>query len=166
MTTKLGTLCYIRRDHPEHGPQTLMLHRIKKANDMHAGKWNAPGGKIEPGETPEACVIREVKEETGLDVVEPQLRGLLTFPGFVGLGESEDDWYGFVYTATRFSGDLIDSPEGVLAWIDSDQLLDLNLWAGDKLFLRWLAEGKFFSACFRYEHEELVDHSVVFYPSL
>lgn len=76
---KLATLCYIKKD-----GKTLMLHRIKKKNDMHEGKWNGLGGKFEPGETPEDCVIREIEEESGLNIIKPRLRGLLTFPEFGG----------------------------------------------------------------------------------
>jgi 8-oxo-dGTP diphosphatase len=151
---KLGTLCYVRQHH-----QTLMLHRIKKANDMHAGKWNGLGGKLEPGETPEQCVIREVYEESGLRLVDPVLRGVLTFPAF----DDFDDWYCFVFVAQTFTGELIDSPEGVLAWIDDAALLDLNLWAGDKIFLRWLDQPHFFSGQFRYRNGQLIEHHVIFH---
>lgn len=151
---KLGTLIYIR-----HNQQTLMLHRIKKQNDMHAGKWNGLGGKLELGETPEACAIREAYEESGLHMINPVLRGMITFPGFNG----EDDWYTFLFTCNEFTGELIDSNEGVLAWIDNDKLLDLNLWEGDKIFLRWLDRPAFFSGWLKYVDGKLVDHSVTFY---
>lgn len=136
---KLATLCYVKT----HG-QTLMLHRVKKQNDMHAGKWNGLGGKLEPGETPEACVIREVREESGLTITDPVLRGLLTFPAFA----NNEDWYAFVFVARHFSGQLIDSPEGRLEWIDDERLLDLNLWEGDRIFLRWLDDDAFFFRSF------------------
>jgi len=152
---KLATLCYVRAS-----DKTLMLHRTKKENDMHAGKWNGLGGKLERGETPEECAIREIREESGLLVRNPRLRGVLTFPQF----SQGEDWYAFVFTATEFSGTLIDSPEGVLAWIDDDKLLDLNLWPGDRIFLRWLEQDRFFSAKFEYVDGEFVDHAVVFYP--
>ncbi|MFN8444057.1 MAG: 8-oxo-dGTP diphosphatase [Caldilineaceae bacterium] len=151
---KLGTLIYIR-----HNQQTLMLHRIKKQNDMHAGKWNGLGGKLELGETPEACAIREAYEESGLHMIDPVLRGMITFPGFKG----EDDWYTFLFTCDRFTGELIDSNEGVLAWIDNDKLFDLNLWEGDKIFLRWLNQPAFFSGWLKYVDGKLVDHRVIFY---
>ena len=152
-TLKLGTLCYVKQK-----GKTLMLHRIKKENDMHAGKWNGLGGKLEPGETPEECVIREVYEESGLTIRNPRFHGMLTFPGF-----DNDDWYGFVFTATDFSGTLIDSPEGVLQWIADDELLDLNIWEGDKVFLKWLARDDFFSGKFVYKNNKLVEHDVRFY---
>jgi 8-oxo-dGTP diphosphatase len=83
-----------------------MVHRNKKPNDIHEGKWNGLGGKFEEGESPEECVIREVLEESGLTIRSPKLHGMLMFPKFKG-----NDWYVFVFTATEFSGDLIDSPE-------------------------------------------------------
>ncbi len=153
---KFATLCYVRA----HG-QTLMLHRIKKANDMHAGKWNGLGGKLIPGETPEECAIREVQEESGLTLINPQWRGILTFPSFA----NDEDWYAFVFVGTEFTGELIDSAEGVLAWIDDERLPELNLWEGDPIFLQWLEQERFFSGRFLYRDGRLVEHSVVFYPS-
>ena len=92
---KLATLCYIRKDH-----HTLMVHRIKKENDMHAGKWNGLGGKLEPGETPEACATREIWEESGLRVKNLILRGVITFPGFA----ADEDWYTFLFVIDDFEG--------------------------------------------------------------
>ncbi len=151
---KLATLCYVRA-----GGKTLMLHRVKKPNDMHAGKWNGLGGKLEAGETPEECVIREVYEESGLNIQRPELKGVLTFPAF----NDDEDWYAFVYVAKQFSGTMIESPEGVLAWIDDHRLPELNLWAGDLIFLRWLEGKDFFSAKFVYQQGELTNYDVVFY---
>jgi len=153
---KLATLCYLKAD-----GKTLMIHRVKKENDMHQGKWNGLGGKLNPGETPEECVIREVREESGLVIREPLLKGFLTFPQFA----NDEDWYAFVFVARDFSGEMIDSTEGVLKWIDDDQLLDLNLWAGDYIFLPWLESPGFFSGKFVYRSGILVDHSVRFYNS-
>lgn len=151
---KLATLCYVKANH-----RTLMLHRIKKQNDMHAGKWNGLGGKFLPGETPEQCVIREVQEESGLMLYKPLLRGILTFPAF----KNEEDWYTFVFVAHEFTGELIDSNEGVLHWIDDAALLTLNLWEGDKIFLKWLDQNSFFSGQFVYLAGQLSEYSVVFY---
>ena len=136
-----------------------MIHRVKKENDDHAGKWNGLGGKLEPGETPEECVIREMREESGLAVRNPSLRGVLTFPGF----SKDEDWYVFVFVVTEFSGDLIDSSEGDLQWIDDSEILKLNLWEGDQLFLKWMDNGKFFSGKFTYRNGRLADHEVVFH---
>jgi 8-oxo-dGTP diphosphatase len=151
---KLATLCYVRKN-----GKTLMIHRVKKENDYHQGKWNGIGGKFDQGETPEECVIREVEEETGLKIKSPHLHGLLTFPMFDGI----DDWYVFVYTVDEFEGKLIDSSEGNLAWIPNDELTNLNLWDGDKYFLPWLFENKFFSAKFIYEDGKMKDYNVTFY---
>lgn len=154
MVMKLATLCYVR-----HNGKTLMLHRIKKANDMHAGKWNGLGGKLLPGETPEQCAIREVQEESGLTLIDPVLRGIITFPGF----NNDEDWYCFLFIGQAFTGELIDSPEGVLAWIDDAALPDLNLWEGDRIFIPWLDTDAFFSGRFTYLDGQLQDHGVVFY---
>jgi 8-oxo-dGTP diphosphatase len=151
---KLATLCYIRNN-----GKTLMIHRVKKVNDYHQGKWNGLGGKFDQGETPEECVIREVEEETGLNIKSPHLHGLLTFPMFDGI----EDWYVFVYTADEFEGKLIDSSEGNLAWIPNNELTKLNLWDGDQFFLPWLFQDKFFSAKFIYKDGKMKDYSVTFY---
>lgn len=152
---KLATLCYVKKD-----GQTLMIHRIKRADDMHAGKWNGLGGKLEAGETPEECAIREVFEESGLRVRSPRLRGFLTFPAFA----KEEDWYAFVFTITEFAGELIDPAEGKLAWIPDERLSELPLWEGDHIFLPWLDRDVFFSAKFVYQDGRLVEHQVNFYP--
>ena len=151
---KIGTLCYINNGH-----KTLMLHRIKKKNDIHEGKWNGLGGKLESGESPEECVIREVYEESGLIIKNPNLRGIMTFPKF----DDIDDWLVFLYTATDFNGDLIESNEGALKWINNNEILNLNLWEGDKIYLDWLNQDKFFSAKFIYKKRSLKDYNVIFY---
>jgi 8-oxo-dGTP diphosphatase len=150
---KLATLCYVKQS-----GNTLMLHRVKKANDIHAGKWNGLGGKLEPGESPEQCVIREVREEAGLEIVCPRYHGLLIFADFAG-----DDWFVWVFTAEEFSGDLIESSEGHLKWIPDDEVTSLNLWPSDAIFLPWLDSGKIFSARFQYHGNEMFGHNVVFY---
>ena len=121
-----------------------MVHRNKKPNDIHEGKWNGLGGKFEAGEKPEECVKREVQEETGLVIQNPHLHGLLVFTNFKG-----NDWYVFVFTAAEFTGELTESsPEGKLEWIDDDKLTSLNLWESDLIFFPWIKDGKFFSAKF------------------
>lgn len=135
-----------------------MLLRNKKKNDVHEGKYNGLGGKLEAGESPYECVVREVKEESGLDI-KPALRGVMTFPLFT----PGEDWYVFLYTADDFSGELIDSPEGELEWVEDEKVPGLNLWEGDRHFLKWLYEGHCFSAKFTYKEGKLVDHSVAFY---
>lgn len=151
---KLTTLCYIKNN-----GKTLMLHRIKKHKDIHEGKWNGLGGHIEQGETPEECVIREVFEESGLIIKKPHLRGILTFPLFDGV----EDEYAFLFTATEFDGNLIDSSEGILSWVDDSEVLNLNLWEGDKIFLQWLEDGRFFSGKLVYKDGKLIEHEVIFY---
>ncbi len=136
-----------------------MLYRNKKENDYHEGKWNGIGGKFELSETPEECAIREIKEETGLSVKDPELKGMITFPLFDG----KDDWYVFLFVVNNFSGELIDSPEGKLEWIPDDKITELNLWDGDKIFLEWLNQNKFFSAKFNYEGKNFKDYTVNFY---
>jgi 8-oxo-dGTP diphosphatase len=149
----LATLCYIK----QHG-KTLMVYRNKKPDDIHEGKWNGLGGKFEAGETPEECVRREVLEESGLIIQNPHLHGLLMFPRFKG-----NDWYVFVYTTDEFQGELIDSPEGRLEWIEDDRLTSLRLWESDHIFLPWLKEGKFFSAKFEYEGDVMQTYQVTFH---
>jgi len=151
---QVSTLCYLKKD-----GRTLMLHRIKKQNDVHEGKYNGLGGKFLPGETPEECVAREVKEESGLLIQKPQLRGVMMFPAF----KDNEDWLVFIFTASEFSGTLGDCNEGRLEWIEDNKLLSLNLWEGDKLFLQWIEDNKFFSAKFIYKNKQLVDHRVTFY---
>lgn len=152
---KLAVLCYIR-----HNGSTLMMHRNSRPEDMHFGKWNAPGGKIEPGETPEECVVREVFEETALAVENPRMRGILTFPAFNG----EEDWYVYVFAAEKFSGNLKKScPEGDLHWIKDSDLMTLSLWEGDRVFMKWLDGNKFFSGKFTYSASGFESYSVVFY---
>jgi 8-oxo-dGTP diphosphatase len=151
---KLATLCYIRR-----GGKTLMMHRIKRAGDMHYGKWNGLGGKMHLGETPEECVIREVKEESGLILSKPVLKGFITFPAF----DQFEDWYVFVFMGREFTGSLIECREGNLEWIDDAKLAELDLWEGDHVFMPWLEQERIFSARICYDQGRLSGHEVVFY---
>jgi len=145
---RLTSLCYLERD-----GKYLILHRTKKQNDENGDKWIGVGGKFEPGETPDECALREVKEETGLTMTDFVLRGLIIFVS--------DVWgleYMYLYTATRWTGKLTDCDEGELVWLDKRELLKKNLWEGDKLFLRALDERKeFFIMKFRYEGERLAE---------
>ncbi|MEE9118675.1 MAG: 8-oxo-dGTP diphosphatase [Calditrichia bacterium] len=156
MNMKLATLCYLRQNN-----KTLMIHRVKKKNDIHQDKWNGLGGKFHPGETPEECVIREIEEESGLRIRNPKLKGFLTFPEF----SASEDWYVFVFVATQFEGKMIDSTEGNLQWIDNDQLLNLNLWGGDRFFIEWLDKDVFFSGKFYYKDGDLLDHNMVIHSN-
>lgn len=151
MGLKLATLVYVR-----DGDKTLMLH---KAKGYQKGKWNGLGGKFDAGESPEACMKREVFEESGLSVETAQLKGFITFPDFDGL----DDWYTFVYVVTEFSGELKASDEGSLEWVPNEKILDLNIYDGDRIFIPWLKGNRFFSAVFRYDAGAFEDYEVVFY---
>ena len=152
---KLATLVYVRA-----GDMTLMLHRNARPADVHYGKFNGLGGKFEPGESPEACMRREVLEESGLIVERAELKGILTFPDFAG----GDDWYAFVFVVHAFSGLLsVHPPEGELVWVPTAEIPALPLWEGDRIFLPWLDEPGFFSGVFRYRDGQLCDHEVQFY---
>lgn len=151
---KLAVICYVRKD-----GQVLMTHRNKKEGDYHKGKWNGLGGKFEAGESPEECARREIKEESGLIAEELKFRGFITFPLFDGV----EDWHVFLFTVDKFSGSLTESPEGDLEWIPQDKIFDLNLWEGDKTFLSWIFEEKFFTAKFNYKNGKFIDYSANFY---
>ncbi|MCB9799077.1 8-oxo-dGTP diphosphatase [Candidatus Nomurabacteria bacterium] len=139
---KLATLCYLQKD-----GKTLMIHRNKKSNDMHRDLYNGIGGKLEDGESPEDCAIREIHEETGLTVTHPTLKGMLTFPAH----GSRESWYVFVFVANEFSGNLIDPSEGTLKWIDNGTLATLPLNAGDYIFMPYLQKSGIFSGKFVYD---------------
>ena len=144
---KETTLCYIKKDN-----KYLMLHRIKKVNDVNKDKWIGIGGRIEDGETPEQCILREVKEETGLTLTSFDYRGIVRFRS--DECEAEDM---HLFTADGFEGKLIDCNEGVLEWIDRDNLYKLPMWEGDKLFLGLIRTyTKFFDMILRYKGSKLV----------
>ena len=143
------TLCYI-----EQGRDYLMLHRVKKTVDENKDKWIGIGGKFEEGESPEDCLLREVREETGLTLKRWRCRGIVTFVS--------DQWgteYMHLFTADGWEGTLrTDCEEGELEWIDRDRLLTLPIWEGDKIFLRLLDEGApFFSLKLRYAGDRLAE---------
>ena len=154
MKTIVATLCYVK-----FNGKTLMMHRNKKQGDVHKGKWNGLGGKLEPGESPDECVVREIREESGLSIRDPRLRGVLTFPEF----KPGEDWLVFIYTASRFDGDLGSCAEGELEWVEDAKLMKLPLWEGDHIFLPWLDRDRFFSGKFTYLDGRLARHEVSFY---
>ena len=127
---KATTLCYIEKD-----GCYLMLHRIKKKKDVNEGKWIGVGGHIEENESPDECILREVKEETGLTLQNCIPRGLVTFVSDTYEGE----WM-HLYTATEFKGELIECSEGILQWIAKEEIGKLNLWQGDRIFLSLLTK--------------------------
>ena len=144
---KLTSLCYIQRD-----SEYLMLHRVTKENDCNRDKWIGIGGKFEDGESPHECVRREALEETGLVLEQLRFRGIVTFVSDVW--ETE---YMHLFTCTGFSGTEHPCDEGVLEWIDKKALYDLQLWEGDRIFLRLLEEEQpFFSLKLVYRGETLV----------
>lgn len=155
---KLATICYV-----DNGEALLLLHRNKKENDVHAGKWIGVGGKFEAGESPEECAKREIFEETGLTATKLELKGVITFPEFT----PGNDWYTYVFRVPGFEGQVTENcPEGELEWVPYDQVLSKPTWEGDLTFLSWILEGKpFFSAKFSYRDNLLEDQSVVFYET-
>ncbi|MCQ2510252.1 MAG: 8-oxo-dGTP diphosphatase [Lachnospiraceae bacterium] len=149
----LTTLCYIEKDE-----KFLMMHRVSKKQDANAGKWIGVGGHFQEGESPDECLLREVQEETGLQLTSYSLRGIITFVS--------DEWgyeYMFLYTADGFEGSadeesLAACTEGHLQWIPKEQIMDLNLWEGDRVFLKLLLEkAGFFTLKLVYRGEELIE---------
>ena len=142
------TLCYIENDRDEY----LMLHRVKKKNDVNQDKWIGVGGKFEEGESPEECLLREVWEETGYTLTRYRLRGVVTFQA--------DPWpaeYMFLYTADGYTGELKECNEGDLQWVPKDQIESLPIWEGDKVFFRLLREDRpFFSLKMVYQGDKLM----------
>ncbi len=142
------TLCYIRR-----GGDTLLLHRVKKENDENRDKWVGIGGKFEEGESPEDCLLREVREETGLTLEAWRYRGIVNFVS--------DEWgteYMHLFTSDAFHGEVKDCDEGVLEWLPWERLPQLPIWEGDKIFLRLIDEdAPFFSLKLRYVGDRLVE---------
>ena len=145
------TLCYIEKD-----GKYLMLHRIKKENDLNQDKWIGVGGKFEDKESPEECVVREAFEETGLTLTEFDYRGIVTFVSDVW--ETE---YMHLFVGKSFEGTLKECDEGVLEWVEKSKIKDLPLWEGDKIFLDLLdKEVPFFSLKLVYQGDTLIEHKL------
>lgn len=148
MGMRLTTLCYI-----EDNGKYLMLHRTKKKNDQSQGKWLGVGGKMENGESPEDCMRREVREETGFTVTDYIFAGVITF-----ISDIYEAEHMFIYVVTGFTGGMIECNEGDLAWIDKQEVMKLNLWEGDRIFLKLLSEERYgFSIRYVYHGDELVE---------
>lgn len=147
MKSQLTTLCYI-----EENDSYLMLHRTVKANDENHDKWIGVGGHFEGNESPEECLLREVKEETGLTLNDWSFRGIVTF-----ISDDHPAEYMHLFTSSNFTGKLCPCNEGDLEWVKKSEISSLNLWEGDKIFLRLLAEGApFFSLKLVYKDGVLV----------
>ena len=143
-----STLCYILR-----GDEVLMLHRVKKQNDINKDKWIGIGGKFEFEESPDECLLREAKEETGLTLTSWRCRGIVTFLNEGGEGE-----YMYLFTADGFQGELIECDEGNLEWVSREFLGTLPMWEGDKIFLDLLwQDALFFLLTLRYRNDRLVE---------
>ena len=153
--TNLTTLCYIEQD-----GKYLMMHRVKKAHDINHDKWIGVGGHFEPDETPEECLLREVREETGLVLTAYRLRGLVTF-----LSDVCEPELMCVFTADAFDGEMIECDEGELAWVEKSDVLALPTWEGDRVFLERFLSGdeRFFSIKLRYEGDKLVEKKITDY---
>ena len=132
----LSTLCYMEKD-----GKYLMLHRTVKKNDVNKDKWIGVGGHFEADESPEECLLREVREETGYTLTSYRFRGIVTFVSGDGVTE-----YMHLFTADGFTGTPTACDEGVLEWVPKDEIDNLNIWEGDKIFFRLLrADAPFFS---------------------
>ena len=142
------TLCYVTR-----GDEVLMLHRVKKKNDINKDKWIGIGGKFEGEESPGECLLREAKEETGLTLTSWQCRGVVTF-----ISEGEIGEYMYLFTADGFEGALADCNEGDLQWVKRDFLDSLPKWEGDQIFLDLLwQDAPFFLLKLRYRDGKLLE---------
>lgn len=142
------TLCYIEKD-----DKYLMLHRVKKANDLNQDKWIGIGGKFEPQESPEQCNRREAYEETGLTLGKCNYRGIITF-----VSNKWPTEYMHLFTCNDFSGEIKECDEGVLEWVDKKEIYTLPLWQGDKIFLKLIENPNtpFFSLRLQYADDTLI----------
>lgn len=148
---KNTTTCYIEKNR-----KYLMLHRVKKKNDMNKDKWIGVGGKFEEGESPEECMLREVKEETGLILNSYELRCIVTY-----VSDKYETEQMYVFTSGDFCGELIECNEGTLEWIDKEKILNLNIWEGDKFFIEKIQkDDNFFTLKVEYEGDKLVKHKI------
>ena len=142
------TLCYIRREE-----QYLMLHRIKKENDLNHDKWIGIGGKFEDKESPEDCLLREAREETGLTLTHYRYRGIVTF-----VSDLYPTEYMHLFTADGYTGQIKECDEGVLEWIPKEKLLEIPHWEGDEIFLDLIdRDVPFFSLKLCYRGDTLVE---------
>ncbi len=149
----ITTLCYLERDN-----KYLMLHRTKKEIDINRGKWLGVGGKLEDNELPEQCLKREVFEETGYELENYEFKGLVIFKY-----NKDEPLFMYLYTSSSFFGTQKECSEGELKWIDKNKILSLNLWEGDRIFLKLLFENSnFFYLTLNYENDNLIDSKLEF----
>ncbi len=151
--SQLTTICYIKKQ-----DSYLMLHRVKKENDINHDKWIGVGGHFEHGESPEDCLLREVKEETGLTLNTWSFRGIITF-----VYDNDPAEYMCLYESDDFSGTIKECDEGVLEWIKISDLLNLELWEGDKIFLKLMQDNErsFFSLKLIYNKDGILTEAVL-----
>lgn len=141
-----STLVYLENAAGEY----LMLHRVKKKNDINHDKWIGVGGGFERGESPEECALRETREETGLTLTDYRYRGIVTFDC-----AGQETEYMHLFTADRWTGELIECDEGDLEWVPKANVQQLPIWEGDKIFFRLLEEDRpFFSLKLSYDGED------------
>ena len=149
-----STLCYVLRKNSSGEQDVLLLHRVKKAGDLNQGKWIGIGGKFEEGESPEECLLREAKEETGLTLTSWRYRGIVTFLS----SEYPETEYMHLFTADGFEGELCECDEGDLQWVPWKRMREFPTWEGDRIFLDLMErEAPFFSLKLRYEGDYLAE---------
>ncbi len=144
------TLCYIEKD-----GEYLMIHRVKKKNDLNHDKWIGVGGKFEYGESPHECAVREIREECGVMPKNLRYRGIVTF-----VSDEYGTEYMHLFTADGYEGEIdYNCDEGVLEWVKKEKIPSLPIWEGDKIFFELLdKEEGFFSLKLQYEGDSLVGH--------
>ena len=148
-----SSLIYLENSRGEY----LMLHRVKKKNDINHDKWIGVGGGFEHGESPEECALRETREETGLTLTDCRFRGIVTFDC-----EGQETLYMHLFTASGWTGELIDCDEGELEWVPKEKVYDLPIWEGDRIFFRLLEEERpFFSLKLSYSAEDVLLRAVL-----
>ena len=148
-----STLIYLENDRGEY----LMLHRVKKKNDINHDKWIGVGGGFEHGESPEECALRETREETGLTLTDCRFRGIVTFDC-----EGQETLYMHLFTASGWTGELTDCDEGELEWVPKEKVYDLPIWEGDKIFFRLLEQERpFFSLKLSYDRGDVLRRAVL-----
>jgi 8-oxo-dGTP diphosphatase len=162
-TPILATLGYV---FSPDGRRVLMIHRNSRPGDLHLGKYNGLGGKLDPGEDVVAGLRREIREEAGIDCDELELAGTISWPGF---GKEGEDWFGFVFRIMRFHGTPLEvNPEGKLEWIEIERIPSLTLWDGDQFFLPLVFDrkGAQFHGVMPYRHGKPLSWSVTLIPPI